>query len=144
MYIASEYNRLSAKESLRECVCDVQTDPEKLAIRVRERLSPLFWAVLNSRNRHSRENWKSTLFKWTVLISKARRESWKMSWLSWGRYRYSSWIMWATWPDSITRMTVWGMGMLRCCTIWLRTVWTVGGVQRAAEEALSENEEDLL
>jgi len=30
---------LSAKESLRECVCDVQTDPEKLAIRVRETIA---------------------------------------------------------------------------------------------------------
>ena len=38
-HIASEYNRLSAKESLRECVCDVQTDPEKLAIRVRETIA---------------------------------------------------------------------------------------------------------
>jgi len=30
---------LSAKESLRECVSDVQTDPEKLAIRVRETIA---------------------------------------------------------------------------------------------------------
>ena len=30
---------MSAKESLRECVSDVQTDPEKLAIRVRETIA---------------------------------------------------------------------------------------------------------
>jgi len=30
---------LSAKESLKECVCDVQTDPEKLGIRVRETIA---------------------------------------------------------------------------------------------------------
>ena len=30
---------MSAKESLKECVCDVQTDPEKLGIRVRETIA---------------------------------------------------------------------------------------------------------
>ena len=38
-HIASEYNRLSAKQSLKECVSDVQTDPEKLSIRLRETIA---------------------------------------------------------------------------------------------------------
>jgi len=38
-HIASEYNRMSAKEVLKQDVLDFQTDPEKLSIKLRETIA---------------------------------------------------------------------------------------------------------
>jgi len=38
-HIASEYNRMSAKEVLKQDVLDLQTDPDELAIKIRETIA---------------------------------------------------------------------------------------------------------
>ena len=49
-HIASEYNRMSAKEVLRQDVLDLQTDPDELAIKLRETIA----AVLRSQEQTER------------------------------------------------------------------------------------------